>query len=95
MPLYEYVCSQCGCRIEVIQKVNDPPPKKCKSCGGNLKKIISPSALQFKGNGWYITDYARKPSSQKEEKPKDKAKADESSSPRSSAAKKPTAPTKE
>jgi putative FmdB family regulatory protein len=72
MPLYEYCCSQCGKCFEVVQKVADPPPKKCKSCGGALKKVISAPAIQFKGNGWYITDYAKKSSPQKEEKPQEK-----------------------
>lgn len=72
MPLYEYVCSQCGHRIEVVQKVGDPSPKICTSCGGVLKKVISAPALQFKGNGWYITDYAKKSSPREEEKPKEK-----------------------
>jgi putative FmdB family regulatory protein len=77
MPIYEYVCSQCGRRCEVVQKVNDPPLKKCKSCGGALKKVISAPAIQFKGNGWYITDYARKstPEAGGESKDKGKSKA--------------------
>jgi len=89
MPLYEYVCSQCGCRIEVIQKVTDPPLKKCKSCGGVLKKVISPSAIQFKGNGWYITDYAKKSSPQKEEKTRETGK-DKEKDPAQPAAEKPS-----
>jgi putative FmdB family regulatory protein len=72
MPLYEYCCSQCGKCVEIVQKVGDPPPKKCKSCGGALKKVISAPAIQFKGNGWYVTDYAKKTSPQNEEKPQEK-----------------------
>ena len=60
MPLYEYKCSKCGTTFEVIQKITDAPIKKCPQCGGRTKKIMSPSALQFKGSGWYITDYAGK-----------------------------------
>jgi putative FmdB family regulatory protein len=77
MPIYEYVCSQCGRRCEVVQKVSDPPLKKCKSCGGALKKVISAPAIKFKGNGWYITDYARKstPETGGESKDKGKSKA--------------------
>lgn len=66
MPLYEYMCSKCKEHVEVVQKVTDPPLKKCQKCGSALKKLISPSALQFKGNGWYITDYARKSTPEKE-----------------------------
>jgi putative FmdB family regulatory protein len=87
MPIYEYVCSQCGNRIEVLQKLNDPPLKKCKSCGGVLKKMISPPAIQFKGNGWYVTDYAKKASPQKEEKTKETAKDKEKGAPKPSAEK--------
>jgi putative FmdB family regulatory protein len=74
MPIYEYVCTQCGKHCEVVQKVNDPPLKKCRSCGGPLKKIPSASAIQFKGNGWYITDYARKSSPETGDKSKEKGK---------------------
>lgn len=62
MPIYEYKCSRCGEVCEVLQKVNDPAPKSCSACGGALKKLISSPAIQFKGNGWYITDYATKKS---------------------------------
>lgn len=81
MPLYEYECTQCGCRVEVIQKVSDPPQKKCKKCGGVLKKLVSSSAIQFKGSGWYITDYPNKSSPQEEAKRKDKAPAKEPCTP--------------
>jgi putative FmdB family regulatory protein len=74
MPLHEYVCSRCGKHIEAVQKVNDPPLKVCQFCGGALKKIISAPAIQFKGNGWYVTDYAKKSSPQKEEKKKETGK---------------------
>ncbi|HTR04097.1 MAG TPA: FmdB family zinc ribbon protein [Thermoanaerobaculia bacterium] len=59
MPLYEYVCGSCPERTEVIQRVNDAPLKVCPHCGGKLKKAISAPAIQFKGSGFYITDYAR------------------------------------
>jgi putative FmdB family regulatory protein len=74
MPLYEYVCCQCGQHLEVVQKVSDPPLRKCRSCGGALKKLISAPAIQFKGNGWYITDYAKKSSPQEDRNPKEKAR---------------------
>lgn len=60
MPLYEYKCQSCGAVFEVRQKFSDPPLTTHKECGGTLEKIISAPALQFKGSGWYITDYARK-----------------------------------
>ena len=60
MPIYEYECSKCGKTIEVIQKFSDKPLKKHAGCGGNLTKLISASGFQFKGTGWYVTDYARK-----------------------------------
>ncbi len=59
MPLYEYKCLTCGSSLEVLQKVNEPRLKKCPKCRGLLKKVLSPPALQFKGSGWYVTDYAQ------------------------------------
>lgn len=59
MPLYEYQCDACGHRFEIIQKFSDPPVEKCPSCGGIVRKLQSAPAFQFKGTGWYITDYAR------------------------------------
>ncbi len=60
MPLYEYQCADCGKVLEMIQKFSDPPLTECPSCGGSLEKLLSAPAIQFKGSGWYITDYARK-----------------------------------
>ena len=60
MPIYEYSCKKCGQTIEVIQKITDPELKKHKGCGGALTKLISAAGFQFKGTGWYVTDYARK-----------------------------------
>ena len=60
MPLYEYQCDGCGQRFEVIQKFSDPPVETCSACGGPVKKLMSSPAIQFKGSGWYVTDYARK-----------------------------------
>jgi putative FmdB family regulatory protein len=60
MPLYEYECDDCGHRFEVIQKFSDGPIEKCPRCGGPVRKLQSAPAFQFKGSGWYITDYARK-----------------------------------
>jgi putative FmdB family regulatory protein len=60
MPLYEYQCDSCGHRFELIRKFTDPPPEACPKCGGRVTKLFSSPAIQFKGSGFYITDYARK-----------------------------------
>jgi putative FmdB family regulatory protein len=60
MPIYEYSCKKCGKTIEVIQKFSDPLLKKHQGCGGALTKLVSAAGFQFKGTGWYVTDYARK-----------------------------------
>jgi len=72
MPLYEYKCTKCGFVFEVLQKVNDPPIKKCIRCHGKVKKVLSPPSLQFKGSGWYITDYASKETGTSDTEPKEK-----------------------
>jgi putative FmdB family regulatory protein len=60
MPLYEYQCDACGHRFEVIQKFSDAPVEVCPKCGSPVRKLLSSPAIQFKGSGWYITDYAKK-----------------------------------
>lgn len=60
MPLYEYECSSCRRRFEVLQKFSDEPRKVCIHCGGPVTRLISSSSFQLKGTGWYVTDYARK-----------------------------------
>jgi putative FmdB family regulatory protein len=62
MPIYEYQCTKCREVCEVLQKAKDKPPEKCPKCGGPVIKRISSPAFQFKGTGWYITDYAKKDS---------------------------------
>ena len=62
MPLYEYECKKCHHRFERIQKFSDPHVKKCPDCGGPVEQVISAPAVQFKGSGWYVTDYAKKSS---------------------------------
>ena len=64
MPLYEYECKKCHHRFEKIQKFSDKMVKKCPECGGPVEQMISAPAVQFKGSGWYVTDYAKKSSSQ-------------------------------
>lgn len=93
MPLYEYECKKCHHRLERIQKFSDPHIKKCPDCGGQLEQVISAPAVQFKGSGWYVTDYAKGSSSagsssngeskseaKKESKSEDKAKSEDKSS---------------
>src|SRR5437764_8621482 len=93
MPLYEYECKKCGHRFEKIQKFSDKMVKKCPECGGKVEQMISAPAVQFKGSGWYVTDYANKshaPSSDggkdsgKDSKKDDKTKSDGSSKENSS-----------
>ena len=60
MPLYEYQCNVCSHRFELIQKFSDPLASECPTCGGPVRKLLSSAAIQFKGTGWYVTDYARK-----------------------------------
>jgi len=94
LPLYEYACTQCGQRIERIQKFSDSPLTKCEKCGGKLKRLVSSPAIQFKGSGWYVTDYARRPSpaaasSSAGSGNGDKGKAPEGAKSEASTAKKP------
>ena len=64
MPLYEYQCQACGERVEVIQKLSDPPYAHCPKCSGDMKKLVSAPAIQFKGSGFYKTDYSSSPKSE-------------------------------
>ena len=76
MPLYEYQCQACGERHEVIQKLNDPPYAHCPKCGGDMKKLLSAPAIQFKGSGFYKTDYASKSSESKPSETKTETKSE-------------------
>ncbi len=60
MPLYEYECLKCSRRTERIESLKGPHLKRCPHCKGRVERVIAPSAIQFKGSGWYVTDYARK-----------------------------------
>lgn len=60
MPIYEFECRKCNAHLEVFQKMSDKPPVKCRKCGGRLERKLSAPAIQFKGSGWYVTDYASK-----------------------------------
>ena len=88
MPIYEYRCTKCGHRFESIQKVNDPPLSKCEKCKGKAERLISSPAIQFKGSGWYITDYARKGSSDSSGTSSESSSSSDSASETSSAKKK-------
>jgi len=99
MPIYEYECRRCKAHTEAFQKLNDKPLVKCPKCGGRLDKRISAPAIQFKGSGWYVTDYAGKATkgekSESEAKTEKSEKSDKKSTKESSPAKKsdkPSAP---
>lgn len=80
MPLYEYQCVKCGRKVEVIQSFSDSPPAKCLHCGGTLAKLLSSPAFQFKGSGFYATDYGKsgwKPEDSSKEKEGDSSKVKE------------------
>lgn len=62
MPIYEYRCKKCHHTFERIQKFSDPHVKKCPECGAAVEQVLSAPAVQFKGSGWYVTDYAKKSS---------------------------------
>jgi putative FmdB family regulatory protein len=79
MPIYEYVCQSCGKKTEAIQRVGEKPLRVCPHCGGKLKKAISAPAIQFKGSGWYITDYARAKKEEKSEKADKSEKSEKTS----------------
>jgi len=72
MPLYEYECTQCGQVEEALQKFSDKPLKKCRACSGSLRKLISNSSFHLKGTGWYVTDYAKKATTDASAKGKEK-----------------------
>ena len=65
MPLYEYQCKKCKHKFEKIQKFSDSPVRKCPECGGPVEKLLHAPAVQFKGTGWYVTDYGGKDKSEK------------------------------
>jgi len=73
MPIYEYRCLKCGKTFEALQSISAEPISKCIHCHGKIKKIVSLSSFQFKGKGWYITDY--KKSGENEKKPETVKKA--------------------
>ena len=87
MPLYEYECEQCGHRFEVIQKFSDAPVSVCPKCGGPVQKLLSSPAIQFKGSGFYLTDYGRGTGSKSESSANTKAGKNDSGASSTDAAK--------
>jgi len=81
LPLYEYRCPNCGAHFEKIRKFSDPPLTKCQNCGGKLEQLLSSPAIQFKGSGWYVTDYAKKSSGESPSKADDAASTKRESKP--------------
>ena len=93
VPLYEYQCPKCGCRFERIQKFSDPDPKKCPKYGaGKVERLLHAPAVQFKGTGWYVTDYGRKAGG--EPAKKEGAPAESSAAPAKEGEAKPKSETK-
>ena len=95
MPIYEYECEQCKERVELIQRLSDPPLEVCSSCGGKVHKMVSsPAGLVFKGSGWYVTDYAKKneKSGDSPSTPKGEGKSDSSSAGKGETTPKETTP---
>ncbi len=91
MPLYEYKCQACGEVFEVMQKFADEPLTVHEGCGGSLERLVSPPAFQFKGSGWYITDYARKGDGKGDSKPAKETGGDAKSAAGESSSAKPAA----
>ena len=97
MPLYEYECRKCKARTEVMQKFSDKPLTRCPGCKGRLEKLLSAPAIQFKGSGWYVTDYAGKKGEAVEEKKTastDASTTDAKSASKETGSKKKSAPAK-
>jgi putative FmdB family regulatory protein len=87
VPLYEYECTKCAHRFEKIERVSAAPKKKCPKCGGLAERLLAPPAIQFKGSGWYVTDYAGRAAggdgskAEKPEKPAEAAKPEAAKEP--------------
>jgi putative FmdB family regulatory protein len=79
MPIYEYECQKCNTHVEAFQKLSDKPLTKCRKCGGRLERMVSAPAIQFKGTGWYVTDYSGKGKAGKEKTEKDGSSTEKAS----------------
>ncbi len=91
MPLYEYECAECRKRFERLQKFADPPIETCPACGGHVSRLLSSPAIQFKGSGWYVTDYARASGASEKKSPDaEKSQSGSSQSDKSEAGEKPS-----
>ena len=88
MPLYEYECTKCGERLEILQKISDPPYSRCPKCGGQMRKLLSAPAIQFKGSGFYKTDYAKSESKSEQSESKAESKTEAKSDGKSSSTEK-------
>jgi putative FmdB family regulatory protein len=95
MPLYEYECKKCHHRFERIVKYSDRPMKKCPDCGGAVEQTITAPAVQFKGSGWYVTDYAKKPAASASSSNGDSKSKDEAASKKESGSKEESSSKKE
>jgi putative FmdB family regulatory protein len=80
MPIYEFECKKCGAHTEVFQKMNDKQPTKCRKCGGRLERLVSVPAIQFKGSGFYLTDYGRSGQKASEKKESEATSSDDKKS---------------
>ena len=76
MPIYEYQCDDCGHRSEAIQRLSDDPLSECLECGGTIRRLISAPAFQFKGSGWYVTDYGGRKSEESGDSSSSSAKSE-------------------
>jgi putative FmdB family regulatory protein len=85
MPIYEYKCLDCGAHVEKMQKISDAPLTVCENCGGKMEKQLSLSGFQFKGEGWYVTDYSNKNKEKGAGKSEKSEKTEKSSAPESTA----------
>ena len=90
MPLYEYECDACEHRFEVIRRFSDPPVETCPKCGSTVRKLIASPAFQFKGTGWYVTDYAKKKESGDKEKGSSEGAAGDKSAEKTTSEKAPS-----
>jgi putative FmdB family regulatory protein len=91
VPLYEYQCKKCKHKFEKIQKFSDRPIKKCPECGGPLEKVQHAPNVQFKGSGWYVTDYGGKGDKSKAEGGSEKGSSEKDSAEKASSEKKDSA----
>jgi len=94
MPIYEFECRKCKAHTEVFQKMNDKQPTKCPKCGGRLERLISAPAIQFKGSGFYLTDYGRSGQKALEKKQSEATSSDDKKSDKAEKKTKETSPGK-